>query len=72
MTVSLSNILERAGYSYEEVRKYVHDLRGIVSKIDGYLELRRTTHSRGKKSYYQKKVQEKVDELTLYLDQIPK
>ncbi len=57
-------------YTRKEVRYHVHQLRNIASKIDGYLALRRTATSRGKKSFYQRKIQEKTDEILQYLNQI--
>jgi len=63
--------MTRETYTRDEVRGYVHHLRNLVGKIDGYLELRRTTTSRGKKAYYQRKIQEKTDEISHFLDQIP-
>ena len=59
-------------YPYQDVRDFIHGLRNIVSKIDGYLDLRRNATSRGKKAFYQRKIQEKTDELISYLETLPK
>ena len=55
-------------YERSEVRKFVHDLRNVTSKLNGYILLRLSTNSRGKKAFYMRKIREKAEELEDLID----